>query len=122
MAAIGWQRSKVRRLLLIEGAILSAMGATVGLAGGVIYAYGMVVLTSNVVDWCHYSIIFGVSCFDHKFSHRMDSEYFGCHVRHLLCYSETPKVEIASLLKGRVEAALRYGKRRHTSSTAHWFV
>jgi putative ABC transport system permease protein len=44
MAAIGWQRSKVRRLLLIEGAILSAVGATVGLAGGVIYAYGMVML------------------------------------------------------------------------------
>lgn len=112
MAAIGWQRSKVRRLLLIEGAILSAMGATVGLAGGVIYAYGMVVLlrtwwigaiTVSFLEF-HVSTLSLVIGWIASTLAAMCAIYFATR--------RLQKVEIASLLKGRVEAALRYGKRR----------
>lgn len=112
MAAIGWQRSKVRRLLLIEGAILSAIGATAGLAGGVLYAYGMVVLlrtwwigaiTVSFLEF-HVSTLSLVIGWISSTLAAMCAIYFATR--------RLQKVEIASLLKGRVEDALFYGKRR----------
>ncbi|XZE46802.1 FtsX-like permease family protein [Pirellulaceae bacterium SH467] len=44
LAATGWTRSSIRKLLLAEGAILAAMGATAGIGLGMLYAYAMITL------------------------------------------------------------------------------
>jgi ABC-type antimicrobial peptide transport system permease subunit len=113
MAAIGWQRSRVRRLLLVEGAILSAVGATIGLAGGILYAYLMVMLLrtwwvgavtvsflefyvsplSMVIGWIASTLA------------AMAAIYFATR--------RLQKVEIASLLKGRVEEVVWYGQHTY---------
>lgn len=112
MAAIGWQRSKVRRLLLIEGAILSAIGASAGLAGGVLYAYGMVMLlrtwwvgaiTVSFLEF-HISTLSLIIGWISSTLAAMGAIYFATR--------RLQKVEIASLLKGRVEEAFYFGKRR----------
>lgn len=41
LMASGWTREKVRRLLLIEAAIVAGVGSAVGVALGVLYAYGI---------------------------------------------------------------------------------
>jgi putative ABC transport system permease protein len=41
LLASGWTRSKVRRLLLVESAVIAGMGATLGVLLGVGYAYAM---------------------------------------------------------------------------------
>ncbi len=41
LLALGFQPSQVRRLLLAEGVVLSALGAVLGVAGGIAYAKGM---------------------------------------------------------------------------------
>jgi putative ABC transport system permease protein len=113
MAAIGWQRSKVRRFLLIEGAILSAIGATAGLAGGILYAYGMVMLlrtwwvgaiTVSFLEF-HVSTLSLIIGWISSTLAAMGAIYFATR--------RLQKVEIASLLKGRVEEAFYFGKRRH---------
>jgi putative ABC transport system permease protein len=112
MTAIGWQRSKVRRLLLIEGAILSAVGATIGLAGGVLYAYSMVMLlrtwwvgaiTVSFLEF-HVSTLSLVVGWISSTLAAMGAIYFATR--------RLQKVAIASLLKGRVEEVFCYGKRR----------
>ncbi|MSU60881.1 MAG: ABC transporter permease [Pedosphaera sp.] len=41
LLALGFQPKQVRRLLLAEGVVLSALGAVMGVAGGIAYAKGM---------------------------------------------------------------------------------
>ncbi len=41
LMASGWTRGKVRRLLLIEAAIVAGIGSAIGVALGVLYAYGI---------------------------------------------------------------------------------
>jgi ABC-type lipoprotein release transport system permease subunit len=41
LLALGWSRAKVRWLWVAEGAIVAAIGAAVGVAGGVVYAWLM---------------------------------------------------------------------------------
>jgi putative ABC transport system permease protein len=44
LVATGWTRKSVRRLLLMEGAVLAAIGASVGIVLGIGYAYTMIAL------------------------------------------------------------------------------
>lgn len=44
LAATGWTRASIRKLLLAEGAILAAIGATLGIGLGMLYAYAMIAL------------------------------------------------------------------------------
>jgi len=48
LLALGWRPAKVRRLLLLEGALIAAAGGVAGVAGGILYAkailYGLVTL------------------------------------------------------------------------------
>jgi len=44
LVATGWTRKSVRRLLLMEGSILAAIGASVGIVLGIGYAYAMIAL------------------------------------------------------------------------------
>ena len=41
LMASGWTRSKVRRLLLLEATIVAGVGSAIGVALGVLYAYGL---------------------------------------------------------------------------------
>lgn len=41
LMASGWTRSKVRRLLLLEASIVAGFGSAIGVALGVLYAYGL---------------------------------------------------------------------------------
>ena len=38
LLAVGWRRAQVRRLVLVEGAILAACGGLLGLGGAILYA------------------------------------------------------------------------------------
>ncbi|MCU0712906.1 MAG: FtsX-like permease family protein [Pirellula sp.] len=112
LAAIGWQRSKVRSLLLYEGAILSATGAAIGLIGGVLYAYCMVMLLRTwwvgavTVSFLEFyvsplSLLIGwVS----STAAAMVAIYFATR--------RLQKVEIATLLKGRVEEQVSARQRK----------
>jgi ABC-type lipoprotein release transport system permease subunit len=48
LLAVGWRPAQVRRLLLLEGAVIAVAGSALGVAGGILYAkgilYGLVTL------------------------------------------------------------------------------
>ena len=48
LLAVGWRPAQVRRLLLLEGALIAVAGSALGVAGGILYAkgilYGLVTL------------------------------------------------------------------------------
>jgi len=48
LLASGWTRSSVRRLLLLEGGVVSGIGATLGVGLGLLYAYAMI---SGLRSW-----------------------------------------------------------------------
>jgi len=41
LLAVGWRPKQVRRLLLLEGAIIAVVGSVLGVAGGILYARGI---------------------------------------------------------------------------------
>jgi putative ABC transport system permease protein len=41
LVALGWKRAKIRRLLVAEGAVVAAVGAALGILGGIAYAWLM---------------------------------------------------------------------------------
>jgi putative ABC transport system permease protein len=53
LLAVGWRPAQVRRLLLLEGTAIAALGGLLGVAGGILYAkailYGLVTLWSAAV-------------------------------------------------------------------------
>jgi hypothetical protein len=53
LLAVGWQPKQVRRLLLMEGVAIAAVGGVLGVAGGILYAkailYGLTTLWSAAV-------------------------------------------------------------------------
>ena len=53
LLAVGWRPAQVRRLLLLEGAAIAAIGGVLGVAGGIFYAkailFGLVTLWSAAV-------------------------------------------------------------------------
>lgn len=111
LAAIGWQRHRIRRLLLSEGIMLSAIGATIGLLGGVFYAYSMVSLlqtwwvgavTVSFLDFYVSPISLVVGWVSSTLA-SMAAIYFATR--------RLQRVEIASLLKGRVEETLSMGRQ-----------
>ncbi|MFN7841918.1 MAG: FtsX-like permease family protein [Pirellula sp.] len=112
MAAIGWQRSKIRRLLLVEGAVLSAVGATVGLAGGILYAYCMVTLLRTW--WVGAVTVSFLEFYVSPLSMVIGwiASTLAAMAAIYLATRRLQKVEIASLLKGRVEQVVLYRKHK----------
>jgi ABC-type antimicrobial peptide transport system permease subunit len=112
MAAIGWQRSKVRRLLLAEGVLLATVGATIGILGGIGYAYFMVHLLRT---WWVGAVT--VSFLEFYVSPRsMVIGWISSTIAAMLAiYFATRRlksVPIATLLKGRVDEVVILGCAR----------
>ncbi|MCY3004984.1 MAG: ABC transporter permease [Planctomycetota bacterium] len=103
LLASGWTRSKVRRLLLIESALIAAIGSAVGVVLGVAYAYA---LLAGLKSWWVGAI--SVSFLD--FHIRPQSLWIGWLAGLLVSLATTwfvtrqlRKASIARLLKGRMD-------------------
>ncbi len=116
MAATGWARPKIRRFLLMEGALLSSIGATAGIALGALYAYGMIALLRT---WWVGAIT--VSFLD--FYLRPTSALIGWLLSFLAAmlaiYVASRRIDrssIAALLKGRIERNVTTNNAKKQSS------
>lgn len=103
LLASGWTRPKVRRLLLIESAMIAALGSAVGVALGVAYAYA---LLAGLKSWWVGAI--SVSFLD--FHIRPESLWIGWISGLLVSLATTwfvtrqlRKASVARLLKGRMD-------------------
>ena len=103
LMASGWTRGKVRSLLLLESAIVAAVGSALGVALGVGYAYAML---SGLKTWWVGAI--AVSFLD--FYIRPASLWIGWLAGFLVSLLTTwfvarrlRKVSVASLIRGRME-------------------
>ena len=117
LVATGWTRKSVRRLLLTEGAVLAAMGASIGIVLGIGYAYAMIALLKT---WWVGAI--SVSFLDYYL--RPLSLVMGWGITWissigaiLVATRKLNHSPIASLLKGRVEE-LQFHQR--PSSWLRW--
>lgn len=106
LLATGWTRSKVRRLLLVEAAVIAALGATLGVLLGVGYAYAML---AGLRSWWVGAV--SVSFLD--FYLRPASLLLGWVAAFAMSLGTTWFVtrqlrseQTARLLKGRIEPAL----------------
>ena len=103
LLASGWTRSKLRRLLLVEAAIIAAIGSALGVALGVGYAYA---LLAGLKSWWVGAI--SVSFLD--FYMRPESLGIGWAAGLLVCLATTwfvtgqlKRSSVAKLLKGRMD-------------------
>ena len=106
LLASGWTRSKVRRLLLLEGSFVCFIGATVGIALGLGYAYLMI---AGLHSWWVGAIT--VSFLEYHV--RPMSLILGWALSWLAALGtifvstrQLKSIPIAKLLKGQMEAAL----------------
>ena len=104
LMASGWTRSSVRRLLLLEGAVVSTIGATFGIVLGLAYAYAMI---SGLHTWWVGAIT--VSFLDYHV--RLLSlllgwalSWFAALATILLSTRQLRSIPIAKLLRNQMEA------------------
>ncbi len=110
LLASGWTRSAVRRLLLLEGAVVCLLGATMGIVLGLGYAYAMITglhtwwvgaITVSFLDY-HVrplSLVLGWVL-----------SWFAALGTILLSTRQLKSIPIAKLLKHQMETNLSFGK------------